>query len=90
MREIVLSVDAMPLLAQYAWLCEKLLCWVKQSATQQSPGNVGFCSSTQPTHFKAFGANPSVLIVSRCNAIVSQCNAIVSRCNAIVSRCNAI
>ncbi len=27
----------------------KIVGWVKQSATQQSPGNVGFRSSTQPT-----------------------------------------
>ncbi|QFS49174.1 hypothetical protein GXM_06668 [Nostoc sphaeroides CCNUC1] len=27
---------------QYAWLCGKLLCWVKQSATQQSPEMLGF------------------------------------------------
>ncbi len=27
----------------------KIVGWVKQSATQQSPENVGFRSSTQPT-----------------------------------------
>ncbi|MEH2353425.1 hypothetical protein [Nostoc sp.] len=38
----------------------KIVGWVKQSATQQSPADVGFRSSTQPT-LKVFGANPSVL-----------------------------
>ncbi len=36
---------------------KKIVDWVKQSATQQRYRNVGFRSSTQPTQFKAFGAN---------------------------------
>ncbi|QFS48888.1 hypothetical protein GXM_06382 [Nostoc sphaeroides CCNUC1] len=32
------------------------------SVTQQILINVGFRSSTQPTQFKVFGSNPSVLI----------------------------
>ncbi|MEH2172931.1 hypothetical protein [Nostoc sp.] len=35
----------------------KIVGWVKQSATQQSPGNFGFRSSTQPTQVNIFGAN---------------------------------
>jgi|GEM_PF-3811790 len=35
----------------------KIVGWVKQSATQQSPRNVGFHSSTQPTQLKSFDVN---------------------------------
>ncbi|QFS46038.1 hypothetical protein GXM_03518 [Nostoc sphaeroides CCNUC1] len=35
------------------------------SVTQQITENVGFRSSTQPTQFKVFGANPSVLCYER-------------------------
>ncbi|MEH2237498.1 hypothetical protein [Nostoc sp.] len=35
-----------------------------RSETQQSPENVGFCPSTQPTLVLVFGFNPSVLNLS--------------------------
>jgi hypothetical protein len=35
--------------------------WVEQSETQQTPQNVGFRSSTQPTHFLFFCLNRVVL-----------------------------